>query len=68
MEFASIIPAITRLVLFVALGAVTLYAVIFGYHWFQYGSSRRTSLSAIIIFVSGAALLLFGMLLSVLAL
>ena len=53
-----------ELILYFALFATTIYTIIFGYHWFSYGSSNRISLTAMFVFLVGAAVLLLSMLVS----
>jgi hypothetical protein len=43
---------------FVLLLFFTIHAVILGYHWFTYGSSKHISMTALCIYLSGGALLL----------
>lgn len=53
-----------ELILYFALFATTIYAIIFGYHWFSYGSSNRSSMTALAVFLVGAAVFLLSMLIS----
>ncbi len=45
---------IAKLLIYLSLLIFTIYTVVFGYHWFNYGTSRTTSLTAMIIFLTGA--------------
>lgn len=53
-----------ELILYFALFATTIYTIVFGYHWFSYGSSNRISLTALAVFLFGAVVLLLAMLAS----
>lgn len=44
-----------QLFIYISLLVFTIYTVILGYHWFSYGASRKTSMSAMIVFLVGAA-------------
>lgn len=46
---------IAELFIYISLLIFTIYSVILGYHWFNYGTSRSTSITAMIIFLTGAA-------------
>ena len=48
------IRLLAELFIYLSLLLLTCYTVIFGYHWFSYGTSRTTSLSALVIFLIGA--------------
>jgi len=45
---------LAELLIYLSLLIFTVYTVILGYHWFSYGASRSTSVTAMIIFLSGA--------------
>lgn len=43
---------------------LTIYGVILGYHWLNYGASRKTAITALTVFVCGSVVLLLGMIIS----
>jgi hypothetical protein len=49
---------------YVLLFIFTLHAVFLGYHWFTFGASKRTSMIALSIYLSGGAVLLITLALS----
>ncbi|MEX2340756.1 MAG: hypothetical protein WD605_00340, partial [Candidatus Paceibacterota bacterium] len=58
------IPLLAELFFYLALQIVIVYALVFGYHWFQYGTNKKHSTLALTIFMIGAGSLLFVMFLS----
>ena len=63
MNTAALLSFLTEGVLYIALLVATVYTVIFAYHWFQYGSKRATSTTALLLFIAGAVVCL-GMMLA----
>ena len=61
MEDPSFISIVAEGIIYVSLLVGTIYTLIVSYHWFQYGSSRKTSTTALIIFLSGSGLLFLGL-------
>lgn len=54
----SLVPLMAELFFYLALPLVVGYAWVFGYHWYQHGTSPRYATIALIIFLSGALILL----------
>ena len=55
---------LAQLAIYVVLLIGTVYSVVIGYHYFQYGSSKKTSTTALVVFLIGAGLLLIGLMVS----
>lgn len=69
MEFIGFpLATVLDIVVLIAVVATTIYAVMFGYHWFTFGSSRTTSMTAMVTFLLGAILLIGAMFFSTYAL
>lgn len=52
------LPTFLGLAFFAMLIIFTIYAWMLGYHWFAYGTSKRTSRMSLIFFITGGAILL----------
>ena len=61
MEVTSLFQYIALGVIYVSLLFTVIYILIVGYHWFQYGSSRATSMTAMLLFLAGAGTFILGM-------
>jgi TRAP-type C4-dicarboxylate transport system permease small subunit len=61
---SPLIATLAEGVVYLALLTFTIYVVVYGYHWFQYGSSRRQSLTALTLFIVGGVVLLIGLVVS----
>jgi hypothetical protein len=48
---------LAKLLIYISLLTFTIYTVIFGYHWFNFGTNRATSITAMVVFLSGAVAL-----------
>jgi hypothetical protein len=51
-----LIPFLAQLFFYLSLPLVTVYAWVFGYHWYQYGTEKKHGTIALIIFLTGAIL------------
>lgn len=60
----SLLPFVSELFFYLALPLVVGYAWMFGYHWYQYGTSKKHATEALIIFLVGAGVLLLVMFVS----
>lgn len=58
MNTAALMSVIAEGVIYIALLVSTVYTVVFAYHWFQYGSKRSTSTTALLLFIAGTVLCL----------
>lgn len=54
----SLVPLLAELFFYLALPIVAIYTLIFGYHWYNFGTQRSHATIALIIFLTGAGLLL----------
>lgn len=54
----DVINLLAELFFYVAVLATTIYTLIFGYHWFSYGTSQKLNLLMLAIFLIGAAVFL----------
>jgi len=52
---------LAQMVIYVVILFLTLYAVALGSHWFKYGANRKTSLTAMFIFLAGSGILVIGL-------
>jgi len=59
-----IVPLLAELLFFLTLPIVTFYSLIFGYHWYNFGTKRSHASIALFIFIAGALLLLSFMFLA----
>ena len=53
--------AFAELIIYFVILCLTLYGLALGYHWFSYGASRKTSMTAVIIYISGCIALIIGL-------
>lgn len=53
-----------ELLFYMALPLVVGYAWIFGYHWYEYGTKKSHGTIALVVFLSGAVLILLMMFVS----
>ena len=54
----TLAPLLAELFFYLALPIVAIYSLIFGYHWFNFGTQKSHASLAMIIFLVGAGLLL----------
>lgn len=52
---------IAQIVFYLSVIASTIYGLVFGYHWFAYGSSRHTNMVALGAYVVGICIFLLTM-------
>lgn len=63
MDASVLVSFLAEGIIYLALFISTVYAVVFAYHWFQYGSKRSTSTTALLLYIAGAIIclsLMFG--------
>lgn len=60
----ELIPILMEGFIYIALIAITIYTLIYSYHWFGYGTSKKVSTITLIIFLVGAAALIGTMAIS----
>ncbi len=53
-----LVPLLAELFFYLALPIVAIYTLIFGYHWYNFGAKQSHATIALIIFLTGAVLLL----------
>ena len=64
MEPTSLLQTLGLLIIYLVILFSTIQGVILGYHWFSYGSSKKTSMTAITTYVGGVILLVLGLIIS----
>ena len=60
----SLVSVLAEGAIYLTLFIFTVYVIIYGYHWFQYGSSQKTSSVALTIYILGGVLLFTGLIIS----
>ncbi len=60
METSAIIN-FAEIIIYLVILFVTLYAITLGYHWFNFGKSKTTSMTALIIYLTGSGIIVTGL-------
>lgn len=62
----SLLAVLMQIILYSALLITTVYSLIYAYHWFTYGTSKKISTISLLVFLTGAGgillIMLFGLL------
>lgn len=66
-DIALQLPTAFGLIFFTLLFVFTVYSWMLGYHWFSYGTSKTTSWRTLVVYLTGAGVLLIVMLLAFLS-
>lgn len=61
MEEPTLFKTVAEGLIYLTTLILTIYSVILGYHWFTYGASRKKTMTALIVFVSGCAAIIVGL-------
>ena len=64
MESQNVLYIFAEGIIYLTMLGLAIYTLVLGYHWFSYGASRKTSMSAFVIFIAGSALLVLGLVMS----
>ena len=67
MEPSGLTDVLMQGLIYLALIALTIYGLILGYHWYSYGTSKRASTIALLVFVGGGLFFVGTMFISYLA-
>lgn len=54
----AFIADLEELTIYIAILLMTLYGLVLGYHWFRFGSSKKMSTTAMMIYVGGSVVLI----------
>lgn len=54
----SLIPLLAELFFYLALPLVVIYVLIFGYHWYNFGTKHSYATVALVVFLAGDLVLL----------
>ena len=56
-QISTYLPTLIQGMFFVLLFIYSLYGVFLAYHWFTFGTSKQTSRLALVVYLSGGAVL-----------
>ncbi|MEZ4200401.1 MAG: hypothetical protein R3B69_02295 [Candidatus Paceibacterota bacterium] len=63
-DTTPILELAVQLIILLSIIITIVYVLVVGYHWFSYGSSRKTNMTALAIFLGGTGLFVSGMVVS----
>lgn len=62
MNTSLLVPLIIESFLYLMVCVSILYGLVFGYHWYAYGTSTTTATTALVVYAVGSGVLFFLML------
>jgi len=61
MESGNTLYAFAEVFIYLTTLLLAFYVLVLGYHWFNYGSNKKISVTALMIFVAGSTALAIGL-------